>query len=149
MDFKATGDDIPKKITFRLGQLNTALPGLLLGIVLFGVLCQIMGIFFVADKADYSIGLWIGVVTAGFMAFHMAWSLDKAVEKDVKGAQATVTRHNIIRYLAVVVILGILMVTRLGNPLSAFLGIIGLKVSAYMQPLFEKMSHRKLNREIE
>ena len=39
MDFKTTGDDIPKKITFRLGQLNTALPGLLFGIVLFGVLC--------------------------------------------------------------------------------------------------------------
>lgn len=147
MDFNATGDNIPKKTCKGLGQLNTALPGLLLGIVLFGVLCQIVGIFFVADKAGYSIGLWIGVVTACFMAFHMAWSLDRAVEKDVKGAQATVTRHNIIRYLAVVVILGILMVTRLGNPLSAFLGIIGLKASAYMQPLFEKMSRKKLNRE--
>ena len=127
----------------RIKKINTALPGLLFGIILFGALSQTVGFFLVADKADFSKGLWIGVVTAVFMAFHMAISLNSAVERDVKGAQATVTRHNIIRYLAVVVILGILMVTRLGNPLSAFLGIIGLKVSAYIQPLFEKMSHGK------
>ena len=127
----------------RIRDINSALPGLLLGIVLFGAVSQIVGIFLVADKVNYSIGLWIGVLTAVFMAFHMAITLNNAVERDVKGAQATVTRHNIIRYLAVVVILGILMVTRLGNPLSAFLGIIGLKVSAYIQPLFEKMSHGK------
>ncbi len=125
----------------RLRKINTALPGLLFGIILFGVLCQIAGLFFAGDKADYSIGLWIGVLTAIFMAFHMAVTLNATVERDVKGAQAAATRHNIIRYVVVVCILAILMMTRIGNPLAAFAGIMGLKLSAYVQPLFARLSH--------
>ncbi len=126
-----------------LRNLNTALPGLLSGIFLFGVFCELIGIFLVNDIKDYSIGLWIGVLTAVFMAFHMAFSLNSAVERDVKGAQAQATRQNIIRYLIVVIILGILMITEFGNPLAAFLGVMGLKVSAYLQPLFEKLFHKR------
>lgn len=128
----------------RLRKINTALPGLLFGIILFGALCQIAGLFFVGDKTNYSIGLWVGVLTAIFMAFHMAITLNSAVERDVKGAQAAATRQNIIRYLIVVIILGILMLTRIGNPLAAFAGIMGLKLSAYLQPLFARLSHNEV-----
>lgn len=131
------------RLICRLRDLNTALPGLLSGIFLFGVLCELIGIFLVNDLKDYSIGLWIGVLTAIFMAFHMAFSLNTVVERDAKGAQTQATRHNIIRYFIVVVILGILMVTQWGNPLAAFLGVMGLKVSAYIQPLFEKLFHKR------
>lgn len=127
----------------KLKQINSALPGLLLGIILFGAVCQVAGCFFATDKADYSIGLWIGVLTAALMAFHMAFSLNIAVEMDEKGAQTSATRHNIIRYIAVVIILGSLMVTRIGNPLAAFLGVMGLKASAYLQPLFNKLSQNR------
>lgn len=126
----------------RLRKINTALPGLLCGIILFGILCQVLVFFLVEDKTGYSIGLWAGVLTAIFMAFHMAVTLNTAVERDVKGAQASATRQNIIRYFIVVVILGILMLTEVGNPLAAFAGVMGLKVSAYMQPLFARLSHR-------
>lgn len=133
----------------KISSINSALPGLLLGIVLFGAVSQLVGIFLVTEKANYSIGLWIGVLTAIFMAFHMAFSLNSAVDRDVKGAQAVATRQNIIRYLIVVLILGILMMTNIGNPIAAFVGIMGLKVSAYLQPIFQKLSQkRKLNKEI-
>lgn len=132
-----------------LKKINTALPGLILGIILFGAMSQIAGFFLVDDKADFGRGLWIGVVTAIFMAFHMAISLNSAVERDVKGAQAAATRQNIIRYLVVVIILVILMVTKIGNPLAAFVGVMGLKVSAYAQPVFNKLTDcmKKLNKE--
>ena len=125
----------------RLRKINTALPGLLFGIILFGILCQVLVFFVVEDKAGYSIGLWVGVLTAIFMAFHMAVTLNAAVERDVKGAQAAATRQNIIRYFIVVIILGFLMLTKLGNPLAAFAGVMGLKVSAYIQPLLARLSH--------
>ncbi len=128
----------------RLKKINTALPGLLFGIILFGILCQVIGFFLVADKTGYSIGLWVGVLTAIFMAFHMAITLNSAVERDVKGAQAAATRQNIIRYLVVIIILGILMLTRIGNPLAAFAGIMGLKISAYIQPLLARLSHNEV-----
>ena len=127
----------------RMNSINNALPGLLGGIFLFGVASQIVGVFLVADRTSYSLGLWIGVLTALFMALHMAFSLNHAMEMDVKGAQATATRQNIIRYLIVVLILGILMITEVGNPIAAFVGIMGLKVSAYLQPVFQKLSQKK------
>lgn len=122
----------------RLKEMNSALPGLLLGIVVFGMLCQAAGFFLVSDKADFAIGLWIGVCIAVCMALHMAFSLNSAVERDVKGAQAAAARQNIIRYLVVVIVFGMLMLTRTGNPLAAFLGVMGLKASAYAQPIFSK-----------
>lgn len=129
----------------KISSINSALPGLLLGIVLFGAVSQLVGIFLVTEKANYSIGLWIGVLTAIFMAFHMAFSLNSAVDRDVKGAQAAATRQNIIRYLIVVLILGILMMTNIGNPIAAFVGVMGLKISAYLQPIFQKLSQKKEN----
>ena len=122
----------------RLKEMNSALPGLLLGIVVFGVLCQGVGFFLVSDKADFSIGLWIGILTAIFMAFDLEFSLNTMVERDEKGAQASAIRQNMIRYFVVIIIFGILMITRLGNPLAAFVGVMGLKVSAYAQPMFSK-----------
>ena len=127
----------------KISSINSALPGLLLGIVLFGAVSQLVGIVLVTEKANYSIGLWIGVLTAIFMAFHMAFSLNSAVDRDVKGAQAAATRQNIIRYLIVVLILGILMMTNIGNPIAAFVGVMGLKISAYLQPIFQKLSQKK------
>jgi len=128
----------------RLRKINTALPELLCGIIIFGILCQVVGLFFVEDKTNYSVGLWIGVLTAIFMAFHMAITINSAVERDVKGAQAVATRQNIIRYLVVVIILGILILTGIGNPLAAFVGVMGLKISAYLQPLIVRLSHHEV-----
>jgi magnesium-transporting ATPase (P-type) len=128
-------------IKSRLKRINKSLPGLLLGIVVFAVVCQIIGLFFVDDKADYSIGLWIGVLTAIFMVFHMAISLNSSVELGEKGARSAATRHNLFRYLVVVFVMLILMLTKTGNPLAAFLGIMGLKVSAYLQPLLSRLNH--------
>lgn len=132
-----------KNMRKKLSDMNRALPGLLGGIVLFGAVSQIVGLFFVEEKINYSIGLWVGVLMAVFMAVHMAWSLNRALGQDLKGAQSVATKQNIIRYLIVVLILGILMITEIGNPIAAFVGVMGLKVSAYLQPIFEKLSHKK------
>lgn len=131
-----------KRMMTKLKKINTALPGLLFGIILFGAVCQAAGFFFTTDKADYSIGLWTGVLTAIFMAFHMAVTLNSVVERDVKGAQAAATVQNIIRYLIAISVIVILAVTGIGNPLSAFAGIMGLKISAYIQPFLAKLYHK-------
>lgn len=131
----------------KLRNINSALPGLLFGIVLFGVVSELVGVFLVADKLNYSIGLWIGVLTALGMALHMAFGINSALDRGEKGAQAAVTRQNMIRYLAVILVLGILMITNIGNPIAAFVGIMGLKISAYLQPLFTKLSQKKVKTE--
>lgn len=48
-------------IRSMIKRLNKALPALLLGIVLYGLLVQFIGVWFVKDKLLYSTGLWIGI----------------------------------------------------------------------------------------
>lgn len=137
-----------KNMIKKIRDMNSALPGLLVGIVLFGAVSQIVGLFFVEEKINYSIGLWVGVLVAVFMAVHMAWSLNRVLGQNAKGAQAAATKQNMIRYLIVILILGILMITEAGNPIAAFVGVMGLKISAYLQPVFQKLDDkRKLNKE--
>lgn len=70
----------------RLRDINSALPGLMLGIIVCGVISEIAGVFLVADKLNYTIGLWIGVLTALGMALHMAYVLDRVLDRGEKGA---------------------------------------------------------------
>lgn len=127
------------KMRFITEKVNRTLFELEVGILIFGVVCQLF-VFFVKDKAGYSIGLWIGVVTALLAAVHMWWSLDKGLDYGEKAAVGFLTRQNIFRYLGIILVFVVICVTQAGNPLSAFLGIMGLKAGAYLQPLTKKIS---------
>ena len=55
-----------------LRRINDALPGLVAGIILYGIIIQITGVWFVEDKVSYSIGLWYGITIAIGMAINLA-----------------------------------------------------------------------------
>ena len=55
-----------------LKRINDALPELILGILIYEIVVEFTGIWFVKDKLGYSIGLLIGAATAIGMAVHMA-----------------------------------------------------------------------------
>ena len=119
-----------------LKRINEGLPGLIAGILLYGIVIQLTGIWFIEDKAAYSIGLWYGIAIAIGMAIHMAYVIYDAVTFDGEyRAKTRVTAKAIFRYIAVVILFGILSYFNLGNLFTAFIGVMGLKVSAYLQPL--------------
>lgn len=62
-----------------LRRINRVLPEVLIGIILFGLVVQITGVWFVIDKLRYSTGLWIGIILAIGMVIHMAVVLEDAV----------------------------------------------------------------------
>lgn len=118
-----------------LRRLNNALPGLILGILVYGVLVEIIGVWFASDKIRYTTGLAIGIALACGMAINMAVVLADAV--DIYGesrAQSKIIAKSILRYLIVVIVFFVMMKWNLGNPIIAFIGVLGLKVSAYLQP---------------
>ncbi len=123
-----------------LKRLNDALPELVLGIILYGVVIELAGVWFVTDKLRYSTGLFIGILLAAGMAINMAVVLQDAV--DLYGgehAQGKIIAKSILRYLIVVIVFFVMMKFELGNLFSAFIGVLGLKVAAYMQPLTHKL----------
>mgnify|MGYP004458306163 FL=1 len=123
-----------------LKRLNDALPELVLGIILYGVVIELAGVWFVTDKLRYSTGLLIGILLAAGMAINMAVVLQDAV--DLYGgehAQGKIIAKSILRYLIVVIVFFVMMKFEFGNLFSAFIGVLGLKVAAYMQPLTHKL----------
>ncbi len=112
------------------------------GILTWGIICQVVGIFLVEDKGAYSIGIWLGVLIATISAVHMWWGLDKMLDYSQEAAMKRMLKHNIIRYILIAAVLAFAMISGIANPFAAFLTLIGLKLSAYMQPLTHKVCVR-------
>lgn len=123
-----------------LKRLNDALPGLVLGILIYGGLVWLIGIWFVADKLRYTSGLAIGIALACGMAIHISVVIRDSI--DIYGgerAQARIIAKSMLRYVVVVAVFFIMMKWNLGNLFAAFIGVMGLKVSAYLQPFAHKL----------
>lgn len=127
-------------------QNNETLLEMWIGTILFGVLCQISVVWFLKDKSDYSIGLWLGIVAALLTVLHLNISLDKALDLGEGGAKKHMVIQNLVRYFVLIIFLGLLMITDFANPLAAFLGLMGVKAGAYLQPLIHKMISRIRNK---
>lgn len=123
-----------------LRRLNNALPELILGIIVYGIIIELAGVWFVSDRLRYSTGIIIGILLACGMAVNIAAVLCDAV--DIYGqekAQAKIIAKSILRYVIVVLVFFMMMKFNLGNLYSAFAGVLGLKVAAYLQPFTHKM----------
>lgn len=126
-----------------LKRINPVLPELLAGIVLYGIVLQFTGIWFVSDKLQYSFGLWVGIFLAIGMAVNMAVViLDSVDMMAVRGRAVRTGFWSVLRYVVVVGVFAAAWYFQLANPLIMFLGLMGLKVSAYLQPMFHKTISR-------
>ncbi len=125
----------------KLRKVNRALLELYLGIIFIGLMCQFIGMWFVSDKLLYTVALWLGVILALITVMHMYRTLDRALDL---GADATkaVTKANLVRYGCIVVVFGIVLATGVLNPLITFMGLMSLKVAAYLQPFTHKLCNK-------
>ena len=131
----------------RITRINRTLFELEPGILMYGLVCQ-MFVFLVKDKMEYSLGLWMGVLIAVVSAFHMWWTLDRALDLGERQAVKTMSTHNVLRYFFIVVAFALIAVGGIANPLAAFLGMMGLKISAYMHFITQKISTKIYGEEI-
>lgn len=132
---KEREDDVVEK----LKRINAALPDLMCGIGFFGILAEIVGVWFAGDKWNYTASLWLGILFAELMAYHMAWTLNIAVDIGRGNAEKMMKKQNLLRYAVLLIAFGIILLTGWINPLFTFLGIMGLKVGAYIQPFTHKL----------
>lgn len=122
-------------------KIDPTLFNLCLGIFLYGIVFQIVLLFF-SREISYSIGLWIGVALAIAGSVHMWWSIDRGMDQASKQAAKTVGTNNLIRYFVLVVVMFILIYTNFANPIFMFCGYMGMKISAYLNPWLHKVSEK-------
>ena len=123
-----------------LKRINDILPELILEIFIYGLLVQLIGIWFVEDKLHYSVGLWLGIATAMGLAIHMATVIRDSMDlAAAKGAKVRTTVFSILRYVIVVILFIVVLYFDLGNVIVMFIGVMGLKAAAYLWPFTHKL----------
>lgn len=122
-----------------LRRINQALPELVLGIVLYGLVVWLAGIWFVEGRIQYTAGLWIGVALAAGMAVNMAVVILDAVEAMEEGRSSRKPLlYAVVRYIVLVAAFLAVWYLKIGNVIAMFAGVMGLKIAAYLQPLTHK-----------
>lgn len=127
-----------KRIIQALKRKNRTLLEMHIGMLFFGVCCQIAGALIVEVQGRYAVSLWFGVAFAFAASIHMYRTLERAM---ASGADASklVTRGYLFRYGMIAFVLILVSLTRILNPLAVFLGYMSLKVTAYIQPFTHKL----------
>ena len=82
----------------KKGKINETVEELLIGILFSGAVFQAAFVWLAKDKVSYSIGLWIGVLTAAFLAWHIWKSLDAALVQEEGAAQKLMRTKALLRY---------------------------------------------------
>ena len=129
------------KIIEALKKIDRTILEMHLGQIIFGIICQLAGMFFVQSKGWYTASLWLGVVFALAAVLHMARTLDRALPMG-EAAAKVVTRGYLFRYAMIVIAMVVAALTKVLNPLIVFLGYMSLKVTAYIQPFTHKLLNR-------
>ncbi len=130
------------KILEILRHKNRTLLEMYLGMLFLGLVCQIVGAFFVQNQWRYAASLWFGILLAAISALHLYRTLDSALDFDEKTASKLIFRGYVIRYVSVAVILLIITITDALNPLVVFMAYMSLKVTALIQPITHKLCNK-------
>ncbi|MCH5257650.1 MAG: hypothetical protein J1D87_10170 [Lachnospiraceae bacterium] len=122
-------------------KIDATLFDVCLGIFLYGIVCQIVLLFFTRAVQDI-LGLWIGILLGILGSIHIWWSIDRGLDMASKDAMKTVGTNWIIRYFVLILTVGLLWFSKLANPFLTILGYMGMKAGAYMQPFTRKISFK-------
>ena len=108
------------------------------------MMVELIGVWFVKDRIAYSIGVWFGIAIAVGMAINLATVIfDSVTMGDTAHATRRIVTKSILRYVVVVILFVLFGYFQWGNLIAAFLGLLGLKIGAYLQPLWEKVKGRR------
>jgi hypothetical protein len=117
-------------------RLNEGLPALIGTMIFYSIIVEAVGVWFAEDKLRYTSGLVIGTVCGIWMAINIASVLLDTIETGANPKM--VAAKAALRYIIIAAIFVIMMIFSLGSLISAFLGIFGLKISAYAQPFIHR-----------
>ena len=120
---------------------NTLLE-LLMGIILLGVMMQIVVAIISKDYLYNAIGLWSGAAIACFMAIHMKRSIEDVLDLGEEGGAKHMRSTYLVRITIVAVAMGIVIGFNLGNPITLLFGALTLKIAAYLQLYMNRLFRR-------
>ncbi len=123
---------------------NETLIEMMAGILLYGIVGQLVLLFIPGSLVLLSIGWWTGIAEAIICSYHMWWVLDNTLGAGEEAAVKKIAFMSAFRYLFIVAVMVFVMVTQIGNPIAAVFGVFGLKCGAYLQPFMHFLRKKLL-----
>ena len=122
-----------------LENSKKTLKRLLLGILVYAVPFTIAGVLLVNNSVSYVIGLVIGCILSAFIAIHLYKSLDYCLDLDPESAEKAMKKKTMVRFIIMLLAVGIsFCFPKVIDPIGLFIGMMGLKISAYFQPFIHR-----------
>lgn len=116
---------------------------LLVGNVFFYIVGQIIILILVKHKLHVSIGFLLGVVISTFATVNMIITVEEAVSMKRRGADMHIRKTASIRLILTLVAMLLVAMTNIGDVIGLIIGVMALKVSAYLQPFTHKVLAKK------
>ena len=73
------------------------------------------------------------------MSIHMKRNIEDALDYDERGAVKHMRKGYVFRYALVALLFGATVYFEVGNPITLLVGVMGLKIGAYIQPITHKV----------
>lgn len=117
-----------------MSQVKETIIGFLIGIGIYAVLIELVGFFFSEDLFSYTLGLLFGVAVAIFLIVHMAKTLDRALDLPQEQAVKYTRRQSFLRLAVMLAAMVIALLVEQFNFIAVILGMLGLKMGAFIAP---------------
>ena len=122
---------------------NRTLLELLIGVVLVGILSQIVCLIFFKRHLYHAVGLWTGILISIGMAIHMQRSIEDGLDLLGDSGVKHMKKAYLTRTAVAIVVMVVVMYFDWGNPITILVGIIALKVAVYLQPFVHKVLEKR------
>lgn len=124
-------------IRLNMKEIKRTILELLTGMVLYTVLICIVGCFLVDNKLSFILGVLYGAICSAIMIFHMYYTLNISLEMEPEAAEKREKGMIALRLVIMGVALAIgFFLADTFNTIGVILGILGLKISVYLQLIF-------------
>ena len=111
--------------------------------ILFSLITEIVGILVIDDKIGYTVGLLFGLIFSILKLMLMQNSIKKSLTMPEGKAQKYANVQYMIRYVLTGIVLLVAALEPSINLLGVFLGLLSMKVAAYMQLFVIKRNEKK------
>ncbi len=132
------------KVIFNREKQDCAkktLKNLLLGIAAFGMIEECLLLFLCKNRLAVTLGLLLGVWTAMVNSVYIYRSLLRVLEMDEKNSVKAMRIPVMVRYCFMGIVITIaLQYPQIFSPIGVILGLLSMKLSAYIQPFFMEHS---------
>lgn len=126
----------------KIRRVNPMLKSLILGICLYAIIGVLLILLLAGNKGYYLLGFAVGIIVAVIMVVNMNMTIEETMYMGEDEGSNRGRFMYAIRTTLVVVVLIVLLVTDVGNPLLALVGLFSLKVSAYLQLIVMKIKSK-------